>query len=76
MASNFVQNGKAAQKKEKQEWANEKLKLDNARKLRGFHFIDPEDGENEETIKNERKIGVPTEAAIPCNKGTKKYMKA
>ena len=42
--------GKAAQKKEKQEWANEKPKLDNARRLRGISFIDPEGGEYPETI--------------------------
>ena len=33
--------GKAAQKRDKQELANEKPKLDNARRFRGIHFIDP-----------------------------------
>ena len=33
--------GKAAQKREKQELANEKPKLDNALRFRGIHFIDP-----------------------------------
>ena len=37
--------GKAAQKREQQEWANEKPKLDHAQRLRGIYFIDPEDGE-------------------------------
>ena len=37
--------GKAAQKREKQELANEKPKLDNARRFRGIHFIDSYDGE-------------------------------
>ena len=46
---------KAAQRNEKQQWAVEKLKLDNTRKLRGIHFIDPEDIELKETMKNERK---------------------
>ena len=65
--------GKAAQKREKQEWANEKPKLDNARRLRGICFIDPEDGEYKETIKNaRRKLEVPMDAAMPCKKGTKK----
>ena len=32
----------------------EKLHLDNARKLRGIYFIDPEDKEFKETIKNAR----------------------
>ena len=46
---------KAAKKKEKQDWALEKPKLDNARKLRGIYFINPEDGEYEETIKKRKK---------------------
>ena len=43
--------GKAAQKKEKREWANEKPELDNVQKLRGIYFIDREDGEYKETFK-------------------------
>ena len=35
--------------------SHEKPKLDNARKLRGIYFIDPEDKEFKETIKNARK---------------------
>ena len=66
--------GKAVQKKEKQEWANEKPKLDNARRLGGIYFIDPEDGEYKETIKNAgKKLEVPMEAAMPCKKRTKKH---
>ena len=34
--------GKHAKLKEKQKWSEEKLHLENARKLRGIHFIDPE----------------------------------
>ena len=37
---------------EKEKWAMEKPKLDNARRLRGIYFIDPEDKEFKETIKN------------------------
>ena len=37
---------KAAQKKENEEWAIEKPKVDNARNLRGNYFIDPEDEES------------------------------
>ena len=37
--------GKNAKLKEKQKWSNEKIHLDNARKLRGIYFIDPEDKE-------------------------------
>ena len=47
--------GKHAKLKEKQKWSNEKLHLENARKLRGIYFIDPEDTEFKETIKNARK---------------------
>ena len=47
--------GKNAKLKEKQKWSHEKLHLENARNLRGIHFIDPEDKEFKETIKNARK---------------------
>ena len=47
--------GQHAKLKEKQKWSNEKLHLENARKLRGIYFIDPEDTEFKETIKNARK---------------------
>ena len=48
--------GLACQKAaKKQEWTVEKPTLDNARTLRGVHFIDPEDGEHKETVKNARK---------------------
>ena len=47
--------GKNAKLKEKLKWSHEKLHLDNARKLRGIYFIDPEDKEFKETIKNARK---------------------
>ena len=47
--------GKHAKLKEKQKWSEEKLHLENARKLRGIYFIDPEDKEFQETIKNARK---------------------
>ena len=40
---------------ETQKWSNEKLHLENARKLRGIYFIDPEDKEFKEIIKNARK---------------------
>ena len=47
--------GKRAKLKEKQKWAEEKIHLENARKLRGIYFIDPEDKEFKETIKIARK---------------------
>ena len=45
---------RAAQKKEKHEWAVEKPKPDKARKLSGIYFIDLDDGEFKETIKTRR----------------------
>ena len=58
--------------KERQKWSHEKPKLDNARKLRGIYFIDPEDKEFKETIKNARKwLQMPTAPAMPC-KASKK----
>ena len=59
--------GKQAKLKEKQKWSNEKLHLENARKLRGIYFIDPEDTEFKETIKNARKkLETPMAPAMPC----------
>ena len=43
--------------REKHKWSIDKPKLDNARRLRGIYFIDPEDMEFKEIIKNARKIG-------------------
>ena len=59
--------GKNAKLKEKQKWSNEKLHLDNARTLRGIYFIDPEDKEFKESIKNARKkLETPIAPAMPC----------
>ena len=44
----WIDMSKAAKKKGKQEWANEKTKFDNARRLRGTYFIDPDDGRAKE----------------------------
>ena len=58
--------GKHAKLKEKRKLYNEKPKLDNARKLRGIYFIDPEDKEFKETIKNARdKLETPMAPAMP-----------
>ena len=60
--------GKHAKLKEKQKWSNEKVHLENARKLLGIYFIDPED---KETIKNARKkLETSVALAMPC-----KFMK-
>ena len=46
---------------------NTKPKLDNARRLRGIYFIDPEDKELEEIIKNARKkLETSVAPAVPC----------
>ena len=59
--------GRNAKLKEKQKWSHEKLHLDNARKLRGIYFIDPEDKEFKDTIKNARKkLETPVAPAMPC----------
>ena len=44
--------GKHAKLKEKQKWSEEKIHLENARKLRGIYFIDPDYMEFKETIRN------------------------
>ena len=59
--------GKNAKLKEKQKWSNEKLHLDNARKLRGIYFIDLEDKELKETIKNApKRLETSVAPAMPC----------
>ena len=59
--------GKHAKLKEKQKWSEEKLHLENARKLRGIYFIDQEDKEFKETIKKARKkLEISVAPAMPC----------
>ena len=59
--------GKHAKLKEKQKWSEEKIHLENARKLRGIYFTDPEDKEFKETIKNARKkLETSVAPAMPC----------
>ena len=58
---------KNAKLREKHKWAIEKPKLHNARRLRGIYFIDPEDKEFKETMKNtRRKLGTQMAPAMPC----------
>ena len=62
--------GKNAKLKDQQKWSHEKPHHDNARKLRGIYFIDPEDKEFKETIKNARKkLETPMAPAMPCKIG-------
>ena len=59
--------GKHAKLKEKQKWSDEKFHLENARKLRGICFIDPEDTEFKETIKDAlKKLETSVALAMPC----------
>ena len=59
--------GKHTKLKEKQKWSEEQIHLDNARKLREIYFIDPEDKEFKETIKNARKkLETSAAPAVPC----------
>ena len=63
----WIKLGRNAELKERHKWSNEKFHLDNARKLRGIYFIDPEDKEFKETIKNARKkMETPVARAMPC----------
>ena len=58
---------KNAELKERQKWSNGKPKLDNARRLQGIYFIDLEDKELKETIKNARKkLETPMAPAMLC----------
>ena len=51
----WIKLARNAKLKEKHKWSNEKPKLDNAGRFGGIYFIDPEDKEFKETIKNNRK---------------------
>ena len=64
--------GRNAKLKERQKWSHEKSKLDNAKRLRGIYFIDPEGKEFKETIQNARKkLETPMAPAVPCKTCTK-----
>ena len=57
----------ASKRKEKQKWAFDKPKLDNARRLRGFYFIDLEDEEFKDIMRNaRRKLEISMPAAMLC----------
>ena len=52
----------------KQEWAK-KAKLGNARRLRGIYFIDPDDQDYKETLKNaRRKLARPMAPVMLCKR--------
>ena len=63
-----IGTSKAAKKLEEEGWAMEK-----PRRLRGIYFIDPEDGEYEETIKKrEKEIGSSHGSGCALQDGDKK----
>ena len=56
----------ASKREEKQTWAVEKPKLDNARNLRGIYFVEPDYEESKDTMeKSRRKLEVPMPAGMP-----------
>ena len=64
----------ASKRKEKQKLAIEKTKLDNVRRLRAIYFIDPDDEEFKDIMKNaRRKLEIPMPAAMPCKLQRDKY---
>ena len=68
----WIKLGRNAELKEKHKWSNDQPKLDNARRLRGNYFIDPEDKEFKETIKNARKkLETSVAPAMPCKTSKK-----
>ena len=68
----WIKLGGNAKLKERHKWSNEKPKLDHVRRLRGIYFIDPEDKEFKETIKNApKKWETPMAPAMPCKTSKK-----
>ena len=66
MARNLENNGKERQA-EGEAKSHEKPQLENARKLRGIYFIDQEDKEFKQSIKNARKnLGTSMAPAMLC----------
>ena len=62
---------RASKRKEKQKWAIERPKLHNARRLRGIYFIDPDDEEFKDIMKNaRRKLEGSMLAAMLCKTST------
>ena len=54
-----------SQQKEKQHWAEEEPKVDDARKLRGIYYMVPEDKEFNKTLKMLEKLEVHMDSAMP-----------
>ena len=68
----WIKLGRNAKLKERQKWSNEEPKLDNARRFRGIYFIDLEDKDFKETIRNaHKKLETPMARAVPCKTSKK-----
>ena len=66
--------GNAAKNREKPEGAKEKPKLNNARRMRGIYFNDPDGEENKEILRKARsKLERPTAPAMPCKRMDKQH---
>ena len=64
----------ASERKEKQKWAIEKPRLDNARELCGAYFMNADDEEFKDIMKSaRRKLEAPMPAAMPCKLRRDKY---
>ena len=65
----------ASKRKERQKWEIEKPRPDNARRSRGIFFIDLDDEEYEDIMKNARKkLEIPMPAAMLCRTRREEYM--
>ena len=62
----------ADERKEKQQWAIDKPKLDNARNLRGFYSVDPDDGELQGSHEETHGKSWRFRWKLPCTLRTKK----
>ena len=71
----WIKMGRNAQLKERQKWSHEKQNSIMPKKLRGIYFIDTEDKEFKETIKNARKkLETPMAPAMLARQARKESM--
>ena len=68
--------GRNAKLREKQKRSIDKPKLDNARRLRGIYFIDPEDKEFKETIRNATHQWLPLRLAKHARQSKKREIRS
>ena len=69
MSRSTDENWKSRSESRKREKKREKSKLNNARRLKGIYFIDPEDQDNKETLKSARRnLEKPMTAVMLCKR--------